>query len=283
VLWVLPPVASLPYTYPQLLPGYTAILSMGLLIALAFPFFDALDSVVQTQRLTIYITPKLIDLLVDFVAVFIVSVVLGLIIWRLLKLVKFRGVIRFLLYGNFVFGLGFGFLVLIQGPLSPPDVGPYTLQSTCEIPISETIRIREEYSDSTRPEHRGLSGIPLFRGTSYFISRTSDETWSQFMHLSHWYGDCENSGIVSGEFFWFWEWGALFVTHDAGESWHIWTVHDLGEDFAVFGGRLADSRIESVTFADETSGQMKLSNSHFGTPDDPRFTLVTTDGGLTWH
>lgn len=235
VLWVLPPIASLPYTFPQLLPGYIGIPSMGMLSFLAFPFFDALDSIVHTQRFTIHITPKPSNLLFAFTVVFIVSVVLGLTTWRLLKLVRFRGVIRFLLYGNFVFGMGFGFLMLIQGPLSSPDVGPYTLQSTCEIPISDTIRIREEYSDSIRPEHRGLAGIPLFYGTSYFISRDDGEVWSLFMHLARWRGDCENSGVLSEEFFWFWEWGALFITRDGGQNWHIWHVNQLGGDFAPFG------------------------------------------------
>jgi hypothetical protein len=282
LLWVRPQTPASPYlVWPA--PLFIAVLSMGVLSFPTASFYDALDFAAPNQRFTVYWIPEPSDVVRSITVLFVVSIVLALIVWRLLRMGRFRRAIRPLLYGNFFLGIGFAFLIVIQGSLRTPDFY-YTLKSTCTIPVSETTRIRAEYSDSIRPEHRGLAGIPPFRGTSYLVTQNGGETWSLFMHLSPWRGDCRHSGIRSEEFFWLWEGGVLFVSHDAGQHWQIWDVNQIRHLFPTFfGSEIADPTIESVVFTDETHGTMELAYFDHATQTRPRFTLVSTDGGLTWR
>lgn len=266
-----------------MLSGYITILSLGFFSIPAFLFYGTLNSTVQTQQFIVHLTPKPFDLIFRLLAILIISIVSGLIITRLLNTVRFGRIFRNLLYGNLILGLILGLSFFIQGPLNSPDLGPYSLQSTCEMPISKTVQIRKENYNSTKPEHRGLAGIPLFYGTSYYISRDDGLSWSQFMHVAYWYGTCKNNVAINEKSFGFWEGGTLFVTHDSGENWHIWYVNQLMGDFAVFVGKFADTNIDSVTFTDEIHGQMQLADPNNASQEDSEFILDSTDGGLTWH
>lgn len=229
-----------------------------------------------TLDLQIYLLPDSSDKLIAALIFIAIGMGIGIGVWGLLRIKRIRKLIAGLLLVNFVLGVGIiAYGLFISGAFNRQE--EYSLQSFCEVPISQSTALRVQYFDSWREQDRQLAGIPKYRELSYQITRDDGNTWQEFIHITFWQGDCDQIQVYNEHFVWFWEQDALFITHDGGETWHLWqSAINKAADTHV------SDQIEVVTFTDELNGQMQITRFDYDTQIDSTYNLTSTDGGYTW-
>ena len=96
------------------------------------------------------------------------------------------------------------------------------------------------------------------------------QSWKDFMY----YGQedafnpkCQNVKLLDKENFWVWMGSIVGITHDGGRTWILWDSKCCNY-----------SPIVDIQFKNTQSGSMVLNSS-----DNETSTLITKDGGKTWH
>lgn len=279
LVWIQPMQPDKVYIYQI---GHRVEVSQILLGFLSLPLGEIYSRVIfsnpNSESLAypvVYLLSDAIDRPIATIIIITSGILIGVCVWILLRITRIQKLVRRLLFINFAFGLGIGFLFVLSSiPFE------YTQKSSCEVPISESTALRVQYFDSKREQDRELAGIPIHREISYQITQDGGSTWREFVHIGFSWGDCNQIRIHNEQFFWFWESGALFITHDGGETWHLWSIQELVGEFANIP---ADSQIEVVNFSDDLNGHMQITYFDRDTQTQPTSTLISTNGGYTWN
>jgi hypothetical protein len=166
------------------------------------------------------------------------------------------------------------FLVL---PMIISTVLPPQVVEACEIQISELNSFR------TQVMSQGLK--PNF--LTYEITNDNGNTWVSLYEVRNDSGglrtNCEVFHIEDETFYWAvpdegYYPRILFVTHDAGKTWHEWKPSDIAE---LSGNCI----IERVNFY-LTNGSMLVECSLYHSSrryeESQNYNLFTIDGGVTW-
>lgn len=117
-------------------------------------------------------------------------------------------------------------------------------------------------------------------GAHYFFASSTDngQTWQQVFYLhdaKNLEPPCENFSSLDSHTYWFWMGWAFAITHDGGNTWHVWDPSETWEDWTCCDNNL----ILNVTFTDQQNGVMEL--SEFNNPTGSK-QLLTEDGGIRW-
>jgi hypothetical protein len=164
----------------------------------------------------------------------------------------------------------------------------------CEHSVNDATRIRLAFTSYAEPaEENGHQIDPnnwrndplaydymnhysiIIPHVDYEISLDGGNSWNVFWRYSNQPNDypwCDALGLLDEDNFWVWTGSWIAVTHDGGDNW------------LIHNGRESWNTIE----------YMNIMKVNFDTPDTGRIvfyrwrdnlspTLLTTDGGKTWH
>ena len=159
----------------------------------------------------------------------------------------------------------------------------------CEHQVSQEIRVRlafTPYSTWQEIDPNNWKDAPLafdfmphfvivIPTVKYEVTRDGGVTWEQFWHFDNFrneYPWCDAFDSLDTSTFWFWIRSWIAVTHDSGESWLIQNGHEEWDT----GGNMT---IDYVEFDTQNQGRIVF----FNWQNAPDPTLLTDDGGRTWH
>ena len=128
----------------------------------------------------------------------------------------------------------------------------------------------DPFSHDFMPFH--IIEIPL---VDYEVTQDGGQSWTRFWRYENQINEwawCDAWGSLNADNFWVWARSQIAVTHDGGDNW---IVQDGRKEWNT-GGNMT---IEKVIFDTPVSGQIIFVNW----PNLPDPTLLSDDGGKTWH
>jgi hypothetical protein len=114
--------------------------------------------------------------------------------------------------------------------------------------------------------------IPL---VDYEVTQDGGKSWRgfwQYENGGNFYPQCNSFSSLDTNNFWVWTRSRIAITHDGGDSW---IIQDGYKEWNTDGNMV----IQKVVFDTPENGQIVFVNW----PDTPDPTLLTNDGGKTWH
>ena len=268
-----------------------SFLSLGFLSILIDAIYSTIvpPSTTQYHWISFSLTAPTNNLYLNILCLIAISALIMWILWRIRKL----GWLNNLLQLVFIINLLLAWLLTafswqklpLAGNGSDPD-HTYALQTSCDSAISKTTSIRVQYfADLSIERQKRFAAVPPIQGTAYLLTTDSGQHWQPFLKISDWPGSCDHIGYLDDHIFWLYAWGGLVVTHDAGQTWDIWTADQVKDSLPNSQNtyKNSDVKITSVTFQDQTQGTMTIDYFDYEQQTAHTVSLVTLDGGLTWH
>jgi hypothetical protein len=210
-----------------------------------------------------------------------ISALIAWICWRVRGLAWFNNLLRLV----FVINLLLVWLYVVFSWQRLPIVG-YAIHDSCDSVLSKTTSIRVQYfADISIEQQKKFAAVPPIQGTAYLLTTDSGRHWQPFLKISDWRGNCDHTGYLDDHIFWLSAWGGLVVTHDAGQTWHLWTGDQIKASLPNSQNtyRYSDVKITRVTFQDQTKGTMAIDYFDYQQQTTHTVGLATIDGGLTWY
>jgi hypothetical protein len=170
-------------------------------------------------------------------------------------------------------------LLALLGPILP-QLAPGELSDSCEVYITDKLGLRiQTYANS-------WGGYQ-----DYEVTRDGGTSWRKFHTYMPdsgvWSGDCAIIQSVNDQFIYLVPPNAngdvLFVTRDAGQTWHQWRPSDVAEYPVGF----VCTSIAEVSFQDTVYGGMQLTCNRYDENHTflrvQNINLFSDDGGFTWQ
>ena len=175
--------------------------------------------------------------------------------------------------------IGCIFVLALLGPVLP-SLAPAELSDSCEVYITENTRVRIQTFTNYSGGYQ-----------NYEMTRDGGTSWQTFHTYQPdsgiWSGDCNRIQYISQEFIYLVppndREDVLFITQDAGQTWHQWqpsNIEEYPEGFRCHS-------IEEVHFQDATNGGMQLGCNRYDENGEflrvQTINLFSDDGGITWQ